>query len=177
MVHSKKTQQRPKARTTLDDVISKSALARGAMVVVVLAGACQLGVATGFASAQSENAPARAPVAQLPATRIPATWSAFAARVQTSFQQRLAGKDDAALQFQDFLGKRFDRPGTPPPSVIVRAWIGPDGKVERLEFEGVFDLDVIVNLRAVLVTADVGAPPPVEMPQPLRLRLSLGHTG
>jgi hypothetical protein len=113
-----------------------------------------------------------------PAPReIPATWQAFAARVQVKFQQRLAGDDAAAKQFQDYMTRRFDKPGTPPPSVIVRAWIGGDGKVDRLEFEGVFDLDVIVNLRAVLVSADVGTPPPPEMPQPLRLRLLLGRAG
>ena len=113
-----------------------------------------------------------------PAPReIPANWQAFAARVQTKFQQRLAGDDPAAKQFQDYMTKRFDKPSTPPPSVIVRAWIGGDGKVDRLEFEGVFDLDVIVNLRAVLVSADVGSPPPPEMPQPLRLRLLLGRAG
>src|SRR5271166_2822130 len=105
-------------------------LARWAICSVALVGALELGVvATTFASAQSDNS----------ASRIPATWTTFSAKLQTAFQARLAGQDDAARQFQDFLSKRFDRPGTPPPSVVVRAWIGGDGKVARLEFEGVFD--------------------------------------
>jgi hypothetical protein len=137
---------------------------------MILALACALiatTVATSFAAKEDQNAP----------SIIPATWQAFAARVKAKFQERLAGRDAAAQQFHDYLSDRFARPGTPPPSVIVRAWFGGDGQVERLEFDGVFDLDVIVNLRAILVGADIGSSPPPEMPQPLRLRLLLGYSG
>jgi hypothetical protein len=47
-----------------------------------------------------------------------------------------------------------------------------DGKVNRVEFDGIDDPDAINELRALLIDGNVGAPPP-EMLQPLHLRLSL----
>jgi hypothetical protein len=105
------------------------------------------------------------------AATAPAAWQTFAKQVQTRFQQRLAADDEGARKFRDYLEKRVGEGSATPLKPIVRVWVLPDGKLERLEFDGLDDDDAAVNLRAILMH-DVGAPPP-DMLQPLHLRLSL----
>jgi hypothetical protein len=106
------------------------------------------------------------------ASAAPASWQEFAKQVQTSFQQRLAADDEGARKFWDYLEKRAVEGGATPLKPIVRIWVLPDGKLERVEFDGLDDDDVAVNLRTLLMRGDAGPPPP-DMLQPLRLRLSL----
>jgi hypothetical protein len=97
----------------------------------------------------------------------PAAWLDFAMQLQRQFQDRLASDSKAAAK----LAEAISRAGAAPATVIVLAWISPDGRVERLVFD-YLDGDAAAVLRAVLDTGDVGLPPP-DMPQPLHLRLSL----
>jgi hypothetical protein len=106
------------------------------------------------------------------ASAAPASWQEFAKQVQTRFQQRFAADDEGARKFRDYLTKRAADGSATPLKPGVRVWALPDGKVERLEFDGVADDDVAVNLREILMHDDVGAPPQ-DMLQPLHLRLSL----
>jgi len=106
------------------------------------------------------------------ATAAPAAWQEFARQLQGRFQQRLAADDARAQAFQDYMAKRAAGAGATTATLIVRAWILPDGNVDRLEFDGLEDDAVPVNLESILANGDVGAPPP-DMLQPLRLRLSL----
>jgi hypothetical protein len=105
------------------------------------------------------------------AAAAPETWRAFAIRLQGHFQQRLAAADEDAQQFQDYLAKQGTAASPSPPVLIMRTWISPEGKVERIEFDGLDDPEVEVRLRT-LFAGDVGAPP-ADMLQPLRMRLSL----
>jgi len=108
-----------------------------------------------------------------PAAEAPAAWQEFAQRLQTHFQERLAADDEGARRFQDYLAKHAGAAADAPPvAVVVRAWILPDGKLERVEFDGLDDAAAAADLRALLAAGAVGAPPP-DMLQPLRLRLSL----
>lgn len=135
---------------------------------------CWLGAATGLFSAGLAAATSSA-VAQRTdyqsAAAAPAAWQNFAKELQARFQQRLAADDDAARQFQSQLEKRAGQAESTPVALTMRAWILPDGKVARVEFDGL-DPDAAVSLRALLSRSDVGAPPP-DMLQPLHLRLSL----
>ena len=106
------------------------------------------------------------------AATAPASWQAFAKQLQGRFEQRLAADDTDARKFQDYLAKRDAEPNTPPLTFVARTWILPDGKIERLEFDGLDDQEIAVNLRVLLTRDKVGVPPP-DMLQPLRLRLSL----
>ncbi len=106
-----------------------------------------------------------------PAAEAPAAWQTFARQLQGRFQQRLAADDDAARRFHDQLDKRGDADSAAPVAVTVRTWILPDGKVDRLEFNGL-DPAAAVDLRALLTRDNVGAPPS-DMLQPLHLRLTL----
>ncbi len=70
------------------------------------------------------------------------------------------------------MAKQAAEAGTAPAALTMQTWISPDGKIDRIVFEGLNDRDVEVRLRALLGRSDVGAPPP-DMMQPLRMRLSL----
>jgi hypothetical protein len=106
------------------------------------------------------------------AASAPAAWQAFAKQLQGRFEQRLAGDDSEACTFQDYMAKRKAELNGPPPAFEARTWILPDGKIERIEFDGLDDEQIAVHLRVLLTRDNVGVPPP-DMLQPLRLRLSL----
>jgi len=124
------------------------------------------GLAAGASSVAAQGVDYR------PAAAAPAAWQEFAKRLQSRFQQRLAADDEGVRQFQDYMAKRAGAADTPSLTLVVRTWILPDGKIERIEFDGLDDPAAAVNLRALLAGGDVGTPPP-DMLQPLRLRLSL----
>ena len=123
------------------------------------------GLATGTASVTAQQSDYRA------AAAAPAAWQQFAKQLQDRFQQRLAVDDEGTRRFQDDMTKRAAAAKAAPASVIARTWILPDGKIERIEFDGL-DSTVAVNLRALLSRGDVGVPPS-DMLQPVLLRLSL----
>ena len=106
------------------------------------------------------------------ATAAPEAWQTFARQLQGRIAQQLAGDDERARHFQDYLAGSGNGTDAPSPTFVVRAWVLTDGRVDRVEFDGIDDADAIINLRALLVGDNVGAPPP-EMLQPLHLRLSL----
>jgi hypothetical protein len=105
------------------------------------------------------------------ATAAPETWQAFSRHLQEHFERRLAGDDAKARHFQDYMAS-LQGSGGSALNFVLRTWVGSDGKVDRVEFDGIDDPNAINDLRALLVNGDVGAPPP-EMLQPLHLRLSL----
>ena len=106
------------------------------------------------------------------ATAAPETWQAFARQLQGQVEQRLAGDDAKARRFQDYLTKRNQQSDAAPLTIVLRTWVLADGKVDRIEFDGIDDSVAIDDLRALLIDANVGAPPP-QMLQPLHIRLSL----
>jgi hypothetical protein len=58
--------------------------------------------------------------------------------------------------------------------LAVRAWLNPDGTVERIVFPALKDARAETDLRAILTRGNIGRPPPPpEMLQPLNLRFSL----
>ena len=101
----------------------------------------------------------------------PAAWQDFAKRLQLRLQERLASDSTPALRFHDAIAKRAPDAEAAPPSIVVRVWVMPDGKVQRIELEGLDD-DASHDLSALLIGDGVGSTP-LDMPQPLRMRLSL----
>lgn len=111
-----------------------------------------------------------------PAAAAPESWQAFARQVQGGFEQQLAADSDAARQVQeylvnDYLARRKIDAGAAPARFVVRAWIKADGRVNRIEIDGLGDVGAAADLRALLIDRDVGVPPP-GMLQPLHLRLT-----
>ncbi|BAS00476.1 hypothetical protein BV133_2882 [Blastochloris viridis] len=101
---------------------------------------------------------------------MPQAWRIFAERVQSTFQIALAGEGS----IQQRIHAVFDDAEHKPPEVIARVWITPIGTVERLDLEGV-EGELAVDIRSVLMTSDFAGGPPLDMPQPLRLRLAAGR--
>ncbi|WP_456633149.1 hypothetical protein [Bradyrhizobium sp. USDA 10063] len=108
---------------------------------------------------------------RLNAAQAPAAWQDFAKRLQLRLQERLASDSTPALRFHDAIARRVSDTGAAPPPIVVRVWVMPDGKVQRIELEGLDD-DASHDLSALLIGDGVGSTP-LDMPQPLRMRLSL----
>jgi hypothetical protein len=133
-----------------------------------------LGAVTGLFAAVGAGATVAS--AQTPDYRAaavaPASWQAFAQQLQGRFEQRLAADDRDAASFRDYLAQHQAGASASPLRFVAGIWILPDGKIERLEVDGLDDEQIAIRLRALLSQENVGAPPP-DMLQPLRLRLSL----
>ncbi|MEW6678650.1 MAG: TonB C-terminal domain-containing protein [Pseudomonadota bacterium] len=64
-------------------------------------------------------------------------------------------------------------------SAIVWLWVGPSGSLERYELTGSSG-DAVIDARlreALAALRDLGLPPPRDMPQPVRLRVSSREAG
>ena len=104
-----------------------------------------------------------------PAAAAPAAWLAFAADLQNRLQERLAMDDEATRRFHEFMNQNYK---SSPASIILRSWVAQNGKLEHIEFDGIDDPSVVVNLQSLLAGTNAKAPPP-NMLQPLRLRIGL----
>ncbi len=135
----------------------------------------EIGAATGLLGAGLEAGRSCATAqesAYRSATAAPAAWQEYAKDLKSRFQQQLTADNEGAHQIQAYMAKRAGGENAAAATLVVRTWIQSDGKIARIEFDGLDDDDVAVNLRALLTSGDAGASPP-DMLQPLRLRLSL----
>jgi hypothetical protein len=139
---------------------TRRSLARWLGIVVGTAAVSLSAKATQPATAQDVKVP--------PAHEVPASWQAFARILQLRFQQRLSSDNENVRRLRDTMSKR----GDPAASLIVRVWILPDGEVSRVELDEAPRDDTSRDLNAALVGEGIAAVPP-DMPQPVRLRLSL----
>jgi len=105
----------------------------------------------------------------------PPSWQAFARQLKEKIEQRLAGDDEPARQFREYLGSRDTGGDAPPVTFVLRAWVASDSQLRRVELDGLGEPGASVSLQALLTGRNVGAPPP-EMLQPLHLRFSLRAT-
>lgn len=106
------------------------------------------------------------------ATTVPESWQVFARQLQQRFEQQLGGDSDGARRIQDYLTRQAGGADALALKLALRAWVLTDGKVSRIEVDGMDDAGMRVELRALLTAGSVGAPPPA-MLQPVHLRLSL----
>ncbi|MNR63492.1 hypothetical protein D3C85_1858230 [compost metagenome] len=56
---------------------------------------------------------------------------------------------------------------------MVRLWVTPQGRIERLEFDSLGQAQADADLRQLLAADPLPEPPPRDMRQPLVLQLSL----
>jgi len=107
-------------------------------------------------------------------TALPASWSSYAGLVGQQFQAWLMGDDDVAYRLHKFLEDRaVSATDAPPGPLLVKVWIGPEGRVTRLDFPSLGAPQADADLRQVLTTAPLSELPPPDMRQPLVLRLNL----
>ncbi|MCA8047954.1 YbaB/EbfC family DNA-binding protein [Burkholderia arboris] len=106
---------------------------------------------------------------------VPPTWLRYGQLAGQQFQTWLEADGDAADRLHRYLESRVlnARVDAPPPAIVVRAWIGANGVVTRVEFASLGDPDADATLRQLLTAGPLAEPPPPDMLQPLRVRLRL----
>jgi hypothetical protein len=93
--------------------------------------------------------------------------------VRYRFETWLAADDEVANRFRTYITEHVGKDDGPPETVTVRAWVNPDGSVDRVSFPALNDAQADEDLRTILKRGNVGEAPPPEMVQPLNMRLSL----
>ncbi|KVA24981.1 hypothetical protein WI44_03800 [Burkholderia cepacia] len=108
-------------------------------------------------------------------TDVPQAWMRYGQLAGQQFQTWLEADGDAADRLHRYLEARVlnASAAVPPPAIVVRAWIGPNGAVTRVEFASLGDPDADATLRQLLTAGPLAEPPPPDMLQPLRVRLRL----
>ncbi|UEP31359.1 MULTISPECIES: YbaB/EbfC family DNA-binding protein [unclassified Burkholderia] len=108
-------------------------------------------------------------------TDVPQPWISYAQLVGRQFQAWLEADGDAADRLHRYLEARVLNASAdaPPPAIVVRAWIGANGAVTRIEFASLGSADADATLRQLLTASPLAEAPPPDMLQPLRVRLRL----
>jgi hypothetical protein len=106
-------------------------------------------------------------------SKAPPSWAQFAKLVQYRFETWIGADDETAKRLRAYLVERAGKEDGPPASLVVRAWLNPDGTVQRISFPALKDGRADADLRTVLTRGNIGEAPPPEMLQPLNLRFSL----
>lgn len=109
------------------------------------------------------------------ASEAPRAWQAFAVSAKAHFERLLAPDTASVRHLIELLSRETGTASGGQVSLLLKAWIGADGKVDLVQFDNVKNPDVAVELRDILTSANVGAAPPLGMLQPLHLRLSLAQ--
>ncbi|MFA5952440.1 MAG: hypothetical protein WC807_19400 [Hyphomicrobium sp.] len=117
--------------------------------------------------ARAQNVPYRA------ADEVPGTWREFAMLVKAHFQKQLAPESGSIRHLLKLLERDVGKANTEQVVIVLKAWIGSDGKVELVQFDNITDPDVAVELRDALTSGSLGSAPPFGMLQPLHIKLSL----
>jgi hypothetical protein len=105
--------------------------------------------------------------------KAPPSWRQFAKLVQYRFETWIGADEEIANRLRAYLIDRAGKEDEPPPTLAVRAWLNPDGTVERVSFDALKDARADADLRTILKHGNVGEAPPPEMLRPLILRFSL----
>jgi hypothetical protein len=103
----------------------------------------------------------------------PPSWVQFAKLVRFRFEDWIGADEAIANRFRSYLREHAGKEDGPPPALEVRAWLNPDGTVERVTFPPLKNVQADDDLHTILKRGNVGEAPPPEMLQPLNLRFSL----
>jgi hypothetical protein len=107
------------------------------------------------------------------AAKAPPHWIQFAKLVKYRFEDWIGADEAIANRFRAYIREHAGKEDGPPQMLEVRAWLNPDGTVERVSFPSLNDPQADEDLRTILKRGNVGEAPPPEMLQPLHLRFSL----
>lgn len=106
----------------------------------------------------------------------PPSWGQFSKLVKYRFEEWMSADEAVANRFRAWLKETAGSANGAPSSIIVKAWLNPDGSVEKVSFTPFKDERATNDLRTVLTRGNVGEAPPPEMLQPINLRFSLNLT-
>jgi hypothetical protein len=103
----------------------------------------------------------------------PPAWGQFSKLVKYRFEEWMGADEAVANRFRGWLKETNGTANGAPASIVVKAWLNPDGSVEKVTFAPFKDERANSDLRTVLTRGNVGEAPPPEMLQPINLRFSL----
>ena len=121
-------------------------------------------------------ASATAPVAATAQTQqqVPQHWVSYLAgnQLQSSLSDPA---NDTVVRLHAWRQERRLKEGqsAPPAPVVVRVWVAPSGKVDRVAFDSLGDAQADTDLRTLLTAQPLAEPPPRDMRQPMVLQLTL----
>lgn len=123
-------------------------------------------------------ASAAAPVAATAQTQqqVPQHWISYANLAGNQLQSSLSDPgSDTVVRLHAWMQARMLKEGQPipPAPVVVRVWVAPSGKIERVAFDSLGDAQADTDLRALLTAQPLAEPPPRDMRQPMVLQLTL----
>jgi len=145
---------------------------RAARWLGVIAGALAASIGSRSISKAANDIDAGSTAAGTVPAQVSPAWAEFALRLQLRIQQRLASDNEAAARFHQEMTRLVADDRSAAPSVIVKVWVMADGQVERVAMDGPHSGEALQDLSLALAGEGVGNVP-ADMPQPLRLRLSL----
>ncbi|MBR8226749.1 YbaB/EbfC family DNA-binding protein [Burkholderia vietnamiensis] len=107
-------------------------------------------------------------------TDVPQSWVTYAQLVGHQFEMWLEAGGDASQRLHRYLEARGpDVSADASSPIAIRAWIGANGVVTRVDFATLGSVDADAALRQLLVARALAEAPPPDMLQPLRMRLQL----
>src|SRR6202012_111551 len=80
----------------------------------------------------------------------PASWGQFAKLVKYRFETWGAADEPVANRFRAYVVDHAGKDGGPPETLVVKAWLNPDGTVERVSFPSLPDAKADDDLHAIL---------------------------
>ena len=107
----------------------------------------------------------------------PPSWGQFSKLVKYRFEEWMSADEAVANRFRAWLKETSGTANGAPASIVVKAWLNPDGSIEKVSFPPFKDERATTDLRVMLTRGNVGEAPPPEMIQPINLRFSLGVPG
>lgn len=141
-------------------------------------GLCRLLRAVGLMGA-GISAATLSPAQPLAHLNVPQHWIRYANLAGHQLQDALSDSTNERVQRLQSWGRASllrSGQGASSPPLIVKVWVGANGKVERVVFDPVDDAQADEDLRTVLMTHRLSEPPPRDMCQPMVLQLSLGDS-
>lgn len=106
---------------------------------------------------------------------IPQHWISYAQMAGNQFEAWLSDPaNDTVVRLHTWMQERMLKDGQPlPPPLVVRVWVAPSGKVERVEFASLGQVQADADLRSLMMAQSLSEPPPRDMRQPMVLQLTL----
>jgi len=105
-------------------------------------------------------------------SKAPPSWAQFAKLVKYRFETWIEADDDVANRFRAYLKDHANKEDGLRPTLSVKAWLNPDGTVEKVSFPALKNAQADADLRIILTRGNIGEAPPPEMLQPVNLRFS-----
>ncbi|SFQ38512.1 hypothetical protein SAMN05216567_11516 [Variovorax sp. OK605] len=121
---------------------------------------------------------AAVPMATMAQTQqqVPQHWVSYANLAGNQLQSSLSDPaSDTVVRLHAWMQARMLKEGQPipPAPVVVRVWVAPNGKIDRVAFDSLGDAQADTDLRALLTAQPLAEPPPRDMRQPMVLQLTL----